>query len=554
MRMGAEEVTYGIDMAGVDAVGLGESLFASAFALLTHPQQLVQGAVDVALAEAAVLARTGQLAIGGVAELPKDRRFTDRPWQANPVLYLTAAGYLEFSRAAMETLKRLALPEPTAGKAGFALELLLDSVSPAHIPWINPRVVEEAYETGGRSLLRGFATFVDDLLRNRGRPRQVDRDAFKVGRDLGATPGRVVFRNDLMELIAYDAQTPTVHAQPLLCSPPWINKYYIMDLAPGRSFIEYAVQNGFTVFTISYRNPDESMAALTMDDYLRDGLLTAIDRVGELTGADKVNLIGLCLGGLLATLGTTYFAATDMANRLGWVTLTNTLLDFSDPGELKIFTDQRSIERLERKMARRGYLEASSLASTFDWMRGNDLVWNYVISNWYMGKKPPAFDILAWNNDSTHMPAAMHSQYLRSFYLRNLLVTPGAFEILGVPLDLAKVSTPLYVLAAETDHITPWPASYRTTQLVGGPVRFVLSNSGHIAGIVNPPGNPKAAHWVNDDLVPDAQQWRVNAVRNPGSWWVDWLSWATERSGDLVDPPVLPEGPPAPGDYVHGKA
>jgi polyhydroxyalkanoate synthase subunit PhaC len=552
--MGVEEVSYGIDLAGVDVPGLTDALYAAAGTLLKHPDQMIQAVVDVSLAEVGVAARAGRLALGDAVEFPKDRRFADRAWHENPLLYLTAAGYLEFSRTAMRTLERLQLSEPVAPKAEFGLRLLLDAVSPAHVPWLNPRVVKEAYDTGGRSMMRGLATFVDDLLHNRGRPQQVDRSAFVVGRDLAATPGRVVFRNELMELIGYDAQTPQVHAQPVLCSPPWINKYYIMDLAPGRSFIEYAVQNGFQVFTISYRNPDASMAHLTMDDYLRDGLLAALDRVAELTGSDKINLVGLCLGGILATLGTSYLAATGQAERIGWLTITNTLLDFSDPGDLRLFTDEPSIERLERKMAKTGYLEASTLAGTFDWMRGNDLVWNYVVDNWYMGKKPPAFDILAWNADSTNMPAKMHSQYLRACYLRNQLVTPGAFEILGEPVDLSKIGTPMFVLAAETDHITPWPASYRTTHLVSGPVRFVLSNSGHIAGIVNPPGNPKAAYWVGDELPPDPRQWRKLAARHAGSWWVDWLSWAKERSGDLVDPPQLPDGPAAPGSYVLSTA
>jgi polyhydroxyalkanoate synthase len=358
-----------------------------------------------------------------------------------------------------------------------------------------------------------------------------------------------------MELIAYEPQTAKVYAEPILCSPPWINKYYIMDLAPGRSYIEWAVTHGFTVFCISYRNPDSSMAKFTMDDYLRLGILSALDRIQEITGAPRVNIAALCLGGTLAVLALAYLAAKGQSGRVGWTTLTNSLIDFSAPGDLGVFTDESTIERLEQRMNDRGYLEADAMAGTFDWMRANDLIWNYVVSNWYMGKKPPAFDILAWNGDSTRMPAAMHSQYLRSCYLNNLLVKPNAFTILGTPVDLGKIRTPLYVLGAESDHIAPWRSTYRTTQLTGGEATFVLTSSGHVAGIVNPPGNPKASFWTSG-VVPkstDADAWRASAAQTTGSWWEHWVAWARTRSGKSVLPPKLPAGDPAPGRYVRDE-
>jgi polyhydroxyalkanoate synthase len=549
------EVQYGSEVAGVDMDGIGGSLLSALTALLRHPNEMVRGAAELALSEATVVANAAKLAAGGEVALPaRDKRFADRAWNENALLFLIAGGYLELTRNTRGLLERIPLAPDTAAKARFGADFILDALSPANIPLVNPRAVKEAYDTGGRSIVKGLASFADDLLRNGGRPRQVDRSAFTVGENLAATPGRVVFSNELMELIAYEPQTPKVHANPILCSPPWINKYYIMDLAPNRSFVEYAVQNGFTVFMISYRNPDASMRDLGMDDYLQEGLLAALDQVQEITGAEKVNLVALCLGGLLTTLGLAYLTATGQSDRIGWATLTNTLIDYSQPGELAMFTDESAIRRLEAKMNKKGYLEASTMASTFDWMRGNDLVWNYVVDNWFLGKKPPVFDILAWNADSTHMPARMHSQYLRSFYLNNMLVTPGAYQVLGVPLDLAKIDTPLYVLAAEADHIAPWTASYRTTQLVGGPVRFVLSNSGHIAGIVNPPGNRKAEHWVGDKLPADPAQWKAQAERHPGSWWEDWLAWATKSSGAMIKPPSLPPGLPAPGRYVLDTA
>jgi polyhydroxyalkanoate synthase len=483
-----------------------------------------------------------------------DRRFADTAWQENPVLAGMVETYLARAKAAVELVDVSRVPAATQRKARFALGMLMDALAPSNVPWINPAVIKEAMNTGGASLVRGLENFLEDLRDNNGRPRQVDATPFELGRNLACTPGRVVLRNELIELLAYEPQTSTVFEQPILFVPPWINKYYIMDLAPKRSFVEWAVTHGFTVFCISYRNPDESMSALTMDDYLRLGVLAALDTIQELTGAKVVNLAALCLGGTMAAIALGYMAKHGGNRRIGWATMTNALVDFSEPGELGVFTDDASIRRLEAKMSERGFLEASEMSGTFDWLRGNDLVWNYVVTNWYMGRKPPAFDILAWNGDGTRMPATMHSQYLRSCYLENRLVTPNAFEILGTPIDLSQVQVPLYVLGAETDHIAPWRPVYRTTQLVGGEARFALTSSGHVAGIVNPPGNPKAAYWTMPSSAKgtSADEWRARAQRVEGSWWEDWLAWASKRSGKRVAPPKLPVGDPAPGGYVRG--
>jgi polyhydroxyalkanoate synthase len=389
------------------------------------------------------------------------------------------------------------------------------------------------------------------VVRNGGLPRQVDACAFEVGETLAATPGRVVFRNDLIELIAYEPQTKTVLAQPLLYSPPWVNKYYVMDLAPGRSFVEYAVREGFTVFAISYRNPDESMADMRLDDYLRDGFLMGVDQALALTGAPQINVLGVCLGGTLTAMALGVLAGRGESERIGSAALVNTLVDFSDPGEIAIFTDEQSIERIERRTSRRGYLKASEMASSFTWMRGNDLVWSYVVSSWGMGRRPPPFDILAWNADGTRLPAAMHSQFLRACYLENRLAG-GSLELDGTVIDLGRVETPLYVLGCERDHIAPWRAAYQSTQLVNGERRFVLGASGHIAGMVAPADSAKASHWVNEQLPPDPESWLREAERREGSWWKDWATWATARSGARVAPPALPEGEPAPGSYVRG--
>jgi len=553
------DTAYGALLARVDQSDFGGALRSVFFAdAVGRPLHVAKASLDLSAGQAAVAMRAVQRACGrgdGGPFAPGDHRFADRTWQANPAFRALAESYVCTVKWAKHLIDTSHASAPQRDKARFALDLMLDALAPTNVPWTNPAVLKEAFETGGQSVIAGASNFVDDLIHNGGRPRQVDKTSFRVGKNLAATPGRVVMRNSLIELLMYEPQTDLVHAQPILCSPPWINKYYIMDLAPGRSFIEYAVQHGFTVFCISYRNPDASMSRVSWDDYLRLGLMAALDQVSELTSSPIVNIVGLCLGGTMSTIGLAHLAAKGEAERVGWMTVTNTLVDFSIPGKLGVFADRESVTRLERNIKQRGYLEASAMAQTFDWLRGNDLVWSYVINNWYMGKTPPAFDLLAWNGDSTNMPAAMHTQYLRACYVDNLLVRPGAFRIAGTPIDLGKIRQPMYVLGAEADHIAPWKGSYLTTQHVGGEVRYTLTSSGHVAGIVNPPGNPKAAFWTRPhaDRGVDAEAWRDGAERVSGSWWDDWVEWAAQRSGELVAPPRVPPGEPAPGSYAKGE-
>ena len=363
-----------------------------------------------------------------------------------------------------------------------------------------------------------------------------------------------MFRNELMELIQYAPQTKQVHSVPLLASPPWINKYYVMDLAPGRSFLEWAVQHRRTVFAISYRNPDASMSGVTLDDYIIHGPKTALDVISDITGSPKTDIVGLCLGGAVTAMLAAYLAETG-DDRIGSITLLNTLLDYSEPGVLGAFADERTIERLDAQMARTGVMEGSAMAGTFDVLRANDLIFSYVASNWLMGRQPPAFDILAWNADSTRLPAAMHSFYLRSLYAQNQLAK-GVMELAGQVLSLANVKNDTYIVGAVNDHIVPWPGSYKSTGLLGGTVRFALSSGGHIAGIVNPPG-PKAWYEAGEHSPADPARWRKAADRHDGSWWEDWTSWADARAGRLVKPPPMgsdryPALGAAPGEYVRG--
>jgi polyhydroxyalkanoate synthase subunit PhaC len=554
-----EDQAYTTLLASVDQSDFGGAL-RSVFVndAMRRPLHYARAAADLSLQQAGVGLRTMRRMFGRGGDdklAPGDARFADRAWQLNPLFRAAAESYLETVRWIDGLIETAHVSSVQRNKARFAMGMMLDAASPANLPWANPAVWKEAFDTGGQSLAAGAGNFVDDVMHNGGRPRQVDKTPFTIGKNLAATPCRVVMRNELVELLMYEPQTERVHAQPIVCSPPWINKYYIMDLAPGRSFIEYAVQHGFTVFCISYRNPDESMRAVSWDDYLRLGLMASLDEISAITGSPVVNIVGLCLGGTMSTIGLAQLAAKGESKRVGWMTVTNTLVDFSVPGTLGVFADRASVARLEKSIQKRGFLEASTMAQTFDWLRGNDLVWSYVVNNWYMGKTPPPFDLLAWNGDSTNMPATMHTQYLRACYVDNLLIRPGEFHINGTAIDLRKIKQPLYVLGAENDHIAPWKGSYLLSRHVGGEVRYTLTTSGHVAGIVNPPGNAKAAYWTQPRVDPnmDADTWRETAERVQGSWWDDWVAWAAARSGELVSPPTMPRGEPGPGKYVIGE-
>ena len=491
----------------------------------------------------------------GRTALSRDKRFADPAWRENPAFLAVGLAYLAAVQLA-DDLLIAGRGDPVAdAKARLASDLVLAALAPTNYLVANPAALKRAFDTGGASVVAGARNFIDDLRNNKGMPRQVDTRPFEIGRNMAATPGKVVFRNELMELIQYAPQTSQVRSVPMLASPPWINKYYIMDLAPGRSFLEWAVQHERTVFAISYRNPDSSMSGVTLDDYLVDGPRTALDVITDITGAPKVDIVGLCLGGALTGMLAAYLAHTG-DQRLGSITLLNTLLDYSEPGVLGAFTDELTVSRLERKMKEHGVLEGSEMAATFDALRPNDLIFNYVVSNWLLGQDPPAFDILAWNSDNTRMPAAMHAFYLRSLYLRNELAR-GLLEVKGQRLSLADVKSDTYVVGAINDHIVPWPASYKATRLMGGEVRYVLSSGGHIAGIVNPPG-PKA--WYEEAKPPypvGGAQWRAAAAHHGGSWWEDWTRWAGRRAGRRTDPPPMgseryPAIADAPGSYVHG--
>jgi polyhydroxyalkanoate synthase subunit PhaC len=547
-------------LVGADPVSFLRSLLAAGVGMAKNPKATAAANARLTIGLAAALRAAAARAVGlttagPVAPAKGDKRFNDLAFSENPVYFLLAQQYLLAVQTVTELLDAAGLRGSQDVKARFAARFILDTLAPTNTLPGNPAALHHAFDTGGKSLVRGLRNMLSDIRHNGGWPSQVDDTGFEVGVNMAATPGTVVYRSDLIELIQYHPQGEQVHEVPLLFCPPWINKYYIMDLAPGKSLIEWAVRHGHTCFAISYRNPDASMRDLGFQDYLKKGPLDALRVVKAITGSPEVNTLSVCLGGTLGAIALAYNALVGDSS-IKSATFLNTLTDFSAPGTLGVFTDEATIAGLEKSMNKRGYLDSDKMAHTFDALRANDLIFSYVANNWLMGKKPPAFDLLVWNKDSTRMPAKMHSEYLRACYLNNEFAR-GEFVVDGQKLVPGKVDVDTYVLSAVDDHIVPWVAGYQTTQLLGGQKRFVLSSSGHIAGIVNPPG-PKPKHWVNEtELPPDPLEWRAGAEVRDTTWWEDWATWVAGQGGAMVPAPDRPGSdafPPieaAPGRYVR---
>src|SRR5687767_11348545 len=463
-----------------------------------------------------------------IAEPDKgDARFKDEDWSKNFLFDLIKQSYLISARHIREAVANVdGLPPDSEKKVAFFTRQYVDALAPSNFLLTNPQVLRETLASGGQNLVRGLKNLLTDIEKGGGNLRisMTDESAFQLGRNVATAPGKVVHQTDLMQLIQYQPATAQAYRRPLLIIPPWINKYYILDLREKNSFIRWAVQQGHTVFVVSWVNPDARLAQKGFDDYMFEGALAALDGVEKATGEREANVIGYCLGGTLlgATLG--YLAKKD-PKRVTSATFFVSLLDFSQPGELGVFIDEAQVESLERKMNERGYLEGSEMASTFNLLRANDLVWSFVVNNYLLGKDPFPFDLLYWNADSTRMPARMHSYYLRNMYIKNLMGVPGGLELGGVPIDLSKVKLPAYFVSTVEDHIAPWKTTYKGAKYLGGPVRFALGGSGHIAGIVNPPAAKKYHYWTNDAMPPTAEAWFEGATQKPGSWWEDWQRW-----------------------------
>lgn len=488
------------------------------------------------------------------APLTGDRRFTDAAFRDHPIYRRLMQLYLAWRESLLGLVDELELDRKSRERGRFAVNLLVEAMAPTNALAGNPAALKRAFETGGASLARGLRHFVRDLVDNGGMPMQVDRRPFRVGENLGITPGQVVLRTEVLELIQYAPATANVYARPLVMIPPQINKYYILDLAPGRSLVEFAVREGFQVFAVSWRNPTAAERDWGLERYVT-ALKEATDAAREITGADRLNVLGACAGGITTAVLLGHLAAR-RDERVASATFPVTVLDTSVESAMSLFASERTVASSIARSQKRGLLRGREMARVFAWLRPNDLVWNYWINNYLLGEDPPAFDILYWNNDTTNLPATLHAEFLELF-LQNSLCRPGTLELLGTPIDLGKVRADVYAIGALTDHITPWQACYRTPRLFGGTRTFVESSSGHIQALVNPPGNNKSGFLANETYELDEQLWLKGAREHKGTWWTHWTSWLRARSGTQRPAPVQlgsDAHPPlgaAPGRYVH---
>jgi polyhydroxyalkanoate synthase subunit PhaC len=506
----------------------------------------------------------GQTVEPVVKTAASDLRFQDKEWTENVFFDFLRQAYLITGKWAGEMIEKAAtVDEHTKHRAEFYLNQIVTALSPSNFPFTNPEVIRTTFATGAQNLATGFAHLLEDL-QDSGellRIRQTDMSAFEVGKNLAVTPGKVVYQNAIMQLIQYTPSTGSVFEIPLLIVPPWINKFYILDLTPPKSFIKWLVGEGFTVFVVSWVNPDEKLASKSFEDYMHDGVLEATDTVLKITGLPEINALGYCVGGTLLATALAYMAAKN-DNRIRSASFLTTQTDFTKAGDLLVFIDDDQLKALDEVMAKRGFLEGARMASVFNMLRPKDLVWPYIVNNYLLGKQPFPFDLLYWNADSTRMPSANHSFYLREFYRFNKLAK-GLLEFGGVRADLSRITIPVYELATKEDHIAPAQSCLIGAKLFGGPVRFVLAGSGHIAGVINPPAKPKYMHWVLEDSdvksLPSVESFIAKAKVTPGSWWPDYARWLGALSGAHVTPPkpgggIFQPTEDAPGSYVKAAS
>ena len=531
---------------------------------MSEPHRLAAAQQELATEFFDLWSRTMQRGLGQEVEPvaapePGDNRFKDAEWSDNPYFDYWKQAYLLTSRWAEKLVETTdGVDDKTKARAEFYLRQLSSASSPSNFPLTNPEVLRETIATNGDNLVRGLAMLGGDLAKSADtlKINQTDLAAFEVGKNLAVTPGKVVFQNDIIQLIEYTPSTPDVHKVPIVVVPPWINKFYILDLTAQKSFVRYLVGQGFTVFLVSWVNPEAHQARKGFEDYMREGILAAADAASRATGVHKSNSLGYCVGGTL--LGTTLaWLAARNEDRFVSATFLTAQFDFSQAGDLLVFIDEPQLKSLEEMMAERGVLDGSKMASAFNMLRPKDLIWPYIVNNYLLGKKPLPFDLLFWNQDSTRMPAANHAFYLRNFYLRNALAK-GAMVFAGETLDMSKVKLPAYELATREDHIAPAKSVYLGAKLLGGPVQYVMAGSGHIAGVVNPPEKVKYQHWTNDQLPATFDDWQASATEHPGSWWPHWVAWLRTHSAEMVPARTPGDGlkviEDAPGSYVRMMA
>jgi polyhydroxyalkanoate synthase len=533
-------------LAGLDVMSLVSALAR----VLGHP-------ANVAREHARLLAELVDVGLGrsDITFAERDWRFAQAAWSENPAFHRLGQAYLAWTQAMDRLVDDAELDWRTEERARFAMNLLTTAVAPTNFPLTNPAVLVRAFETGGASLVRGAANFLRDVRERRGTPRAVDAAPFRVGETVAVTPGAVVLRDEVLELLQYAPQSPTVRQRPVVIVPPQINRYWFLDMAPGRSFAEHAVQNGLQVFMVSWRNPTSEHRDWDLDTYV-DSLRVAVETARAITGADSVSVVAMCAGGITssALLGHLAETAPDLVSS---VALAVTLLDFAAPTGIGMLGASAIIGAATKQSARKGYLDGHNLASLFAALRPNDLIWRYWVGNNLLGEQPSAFDLLAWNDDTTRMPAGLHADFL-DIFRTNSLVRPGERKVLGTLVDLRRVACDALVIGAENDHLTPWRACFATMQHLGGDVEFVLSSSGHVQSLVNPPGNPKMRYWTGGDAL-DPDEWRADAWEHQGSWWERWLAWVDHRTGGMRPAPKKlgdrrhPPLEPAPGSYVRER-
>ena len=564
MEFIARQSEPGVGMA--DPFNIGAAFLEMTQRLMADPGKLMQAQVSLWHDYLELWQRTTERFLGGNAEpmvepAASDKRFKDAAWSESTLFDFIKQSYLLTARWLQSTVKQVdGLDDKTARKVDFYTRQFVDAMAPSNFVLTNPEVLRATIESGGDNLVNGLRHVLDDLERGKGRLmiKMTDMDAFKVGQNIAVTPGKVVYQNDLLQLIQYAPTTKTVKRRPLLIIPPWINKYYILDLRPGNSFIKWAVDQGHTVFVVSWVNPDERLAQKGFEDYMVEGPFDALNAIEQATGEREVNVIGYCLGGTLLAATLAYMDARG-DDRFKSATYFVALTDFAEPGELSVFIDEDQLHSLDERMKSHGFLEGSDMAATFNMLRANDLIWSFVVNNYLLGKEPFPFDLLYWNSDSTRMPREMHSFYLRNMYQENKLVVPGGISLLGLPIDISRIKLPSFILSTKEDHIAPWKSTYAATQLYKGPVKFVLAASGHIAGVVNPPGQGKYGHWENTTLPRSPDAWLEGAELHQDSWWPTWEKWVSEFSGGEVPARHPGDGKlkpleDAPGSYVLMKS
>lgn len=484
---------------------------------------------------------------------PKDRRFRDATWNQDFMFDFLKQSYLFTTKWTHDYIDNIrGLDSRTKNKLEFYTKQYLDAVAPSNFALTNPEVIRETINTKGENLVNGLRHLMEDMERNK--IKTTDEAAFKLGTNIATTPGKVIFRNDLMELIQYEPLQAQTYERPLLIIPAWINKYYILDLSKDNSFVRWAVEQGYTVFMISWVNPTKELAHKTFDDYMIEGPLAALDAIEKATGEKEVTACGYCLGGTLLTCTLAYMKAKG-DERIKAITYLTTMVDFANSGDLCLFIDEEHLEKIDKQMQKHGVLDGNDMSTIFSILRANDLIWSFVINNYLMGREPFPFDILYWNGDATRLPADTHSFYLRNMYLKNALTRKGGISLAGTPIDVSKIDVPIYSLATKEDHIAPWKTVYSTTQLVKSKVKFVLSASGHVAGVVNPPAKSKYHYFIAENTPKDPEAWFASAKEYSGSWWLDWNKWLGALSGPKVPAPKPGSGKlkplcDAPGTYV----